>query len=112
MKNTVVIINSNGMGQADSGLSHKLVKTYLKLLDLGEQRPLAICLYAEGVKLAASASPVLEELEALVENGVRLVVCTTCLNHYQLMDDLKVGIAGGMKDIIEAQVEAEKVITL
>ncbi len=112
MQNTVVVINSNGMGQAPADLSHKLVKTYLNLLDLGEKRPLAICLYADGVKLATSGSPVLEELESLTENGVRLVVCTTCLNHFELMNDLKVGTAGGMKDIVDAQAEAEKVITL
>ena len=112
MNTSVIVINSNGMGQAEIGLSHKLVKTYLNMLDLGEQRPLAVCFYAEGVKLACGGSPVLEELESLAEHGVRLIVCSTCLNYFELMDDLKVGTAGGMKDIVEAQIEAEKVITL
>ena len=111
-KNTVVIINSNGMGQADTELTHKLVKSFLNMLDLGEKLPAAICLYADGVKLATSGSPVLEELQSLDEKGVNLLVCTTCLNHFNILDDLQVGTAGGMKEIVDAQGDAEKVITL
>ncbi len=110
--NTVVIINSNGMGQADTTLSHKLAKAFLNMLDLGEKLPSAICFYAEGVKLTVSTSPVLEELQSLADKGVALIVCTTCLNHYQLLDDLQVGSAGGMKEIVDAQWDASKVITL
>jgi len=110
--NTVIIINSNGMGQADTVLSHKLVKAYLNMLDLGEKLPTAICFYADGVKLAISGSPVLEELESLAEKGVKLLICTTCLNHFGVLDDLQVGLAGGMKEIVDFQWEAGKVITL
>ncbi len=43
---------------------------------------------------------------------VPLIVCQTCLNHFQLAGKLKVGLVGGMGDIIAAQAEAAKVITL
>jgi len=109
---TVIVINNNGMGVAEPALSHKLVSTFLNMLDLGDRLPAAICLYAEGVKLAVGGSPVLEELRSLTEKGVRLIVCTTCLNHFGLLDDLQVGTAGGMKDMVETQWEAQKVITL
>lgn len=112
MNNTVVVINSNGMGQADEALTHKLAASYLNMLDLGEKLPQAICFYADGVKLTVSGSPVLEELESLAGKGVPLIVCTTCLNHFGLLDELKVGTAGGMKDMVDAQVAAAKVITL
>ncbi len=113
MSNSVVIvINNNGMGVADKTLAHKLVSTFLNMLDLDDRLPAAICFYAEGVKLAVSGSPVLDELRSLAGKGVRIIVCTTCLNHYELFDDLQVGMAGGMKDIVEVQWEAGKVITL
>jgi sulfur relay (sulfurtransferase) complex TusBCD TusD component (DsrE family) len=51
-------------------------------------------------------------LQALEANGVPLVICQTCLNHFGLADKVKVGIVGGMTDIIEAQWRADKVITL
>lgn len=111
-KTDVIVINSNGMGHADAALSHKLAKTYLNMLDLDDRLPMSICFYAEGVKLAVKESPVLEELQSLSDKGVALIVCTTCLNHYDLMGALAVGRAGSMKDIVEAQDAATKVITL
>lgn len=110
--NTVILINSNGMGQSDTELTHKLIKSFLNMLDLGEKLPATICFYADGVKLTVSGSPVLEELQSLAEKNVSLLVCTTCLNHFGLLDDLQVGTAGGMKEIVDAQWAAEKVITL
>ena len=107
-----ILINHNGMGQADTALTQKLASTFLNLLDLDDKLPETICFYADGVKLAVKDSPVLEELRSLADKGVKLIVCTTCLNHFELLDDLAVGEAGGMKDIIEAQWAAEKVITL
>ena len=108
----VIVINNNGMGKTDPALSHKLVSTFLNMLDLDDRLPQAICLYAEGVKLAVSGSPVLEELRSLTAKGVALIVCSTCLNYFELMDDLQVGTAGGMKDIVAAQWSATKVITI
>lgn len=57
-------------------------------------------------------SPVLEQLHALEGKGVRLIICSTCLNYFGLQDKVKVGIVGGMADILEAQLRADKVITL
>lgn len=111
-QSTVIVVNNNGMGQADPVLAHKLIKAYLNMLDLDDRLPRAICFYAEGVKMAVVGSPVLEELESLAGKGVGLVVCTTCLNHYGVFDDLAVGTAGGMKDIVDEQDAASKVITL
>jgi sulfur relay (sulfurtransferase) complex TusBCD TusD component (DsrE family) len=55
---------------------------------------------------------VLDQLAVLEKKGVRLIVCSTCLNYFGLMDKVKTGIAGGMADILEAQLIAGKVITL
>ena len=110
--NVAIVINGNGMGRADTALSHKLVTTFLNMLDLDEKLPRAICLYAEGVKLTTLGSPVLEELQSLADKGVELLVCTTCLNFYDIFDELQVGSAVGMKEIVAAQWRADKVITL
>lgn len=109
---SVVLINRNGMGEADPELQIKLITTYLRLLDESDALPGAICFYAEGVFLVVEGSPVLESLRSLEEKGVHLVLCNTCLNYYDLADQVAVGIVGGMTDIIEAQRLAGKVITL
>ena len=74
--------------------------------------PAVICFYAEGVFLVVEGSPVLETLRSLEAKGVRLVICNTCLNFYELADKVQVGVVGGMTDMIEAQNLAAKVITL
>ena len=109
---TVILINRNGMGQATQELQLKLMTTYFCLLDEHDILPGAICFYTEGVYLAVEGSPVLEQLRSLETKGVRLILCSTCLNYYDLMDKVKVGIVGGMGDILEAQQRASKVITL
>lgn len=110
--NTIILITNNGMGQADNELQHKLITTYLKLLNENDYLPAAICFYTEGVKLAVDGSPVLDELVALETKGVRLILCGTCLDYFGLQGKFQVGIVGGMTDIIEAQWLAEKVITI
>ncbi len=112
MQSTVILVTRNGMGTAEQALAHKLAGTYFKLLLENGDLPAAICFYAEGINLVVAGSPILEPLAELESKGVRLIVCTTCLNYYNLMDQLKVGIPGGMGDILAAQAAAYKVITL
>ena len=109
---TVVMVPREGMGAADTQLQHKLFDTYLKLLIENETLPAAVCFYTEGVKLVVDGSPLLETLSEIEAKGVRLIICLTCLNHFGLSDQVKVGIVGGMGDIIEAQIRASNVITL
>jgi len=112
MKNTVIQITNNGMGKADEALQHKLVGKYLELIQLNEFLPNAICFYTDGVKLVVEGSPALKQLGELESKGVRLIVCSTCLESFNLADKVQLGIVGGMTDIIAAQPKAEKVITL
>lgn len=109
---TVLVFPNEGLGHAESALQQKLAQIYLKLLLEDKRLPGAICFYTEGVRLVVEGSPVLELLKALEDRGVYLVSCQTCLNYYGLMDKVKVGIVGGMHDILEIQQRAQKVITL
>jgi hypothetical protein len=109
---TVILVTRNGMGDAEPALQKKLIQTYLSLLDEHNILPAAICFYTEGVKLTVTDSPVLELLKSLEAKGVRLILCSTCLAFYHLADQVKVGIVGGMTDIIEVQARATKVISI
>ena len=112
MKNTVILITNNGIGKADKKLQQLLAGKYLELLAQNGSLPAAICFYTEGVRLVCEGSPVIAQLRELESQGVRLIVCSTCLNYFGLTEKLQVGIVGGIGDIIEAQTKAEKVITL
>ena len=112
LQNSVILIQNNGMGHADLPLQQTLMGKYLELLLASDDLPAAICFYTEGVKLVTEGSPVLIQLAALEAQSVRLIVCSTCLNYFGLAESVKVGIIGGMGDILTAQAQAEKVITL
>ena len=109
---TVLVFTRNGLGYGAPELQLKLAGTYLRLLLEAETVPSVVCFYTEGVNLVVSGSPMLEPLLALEARGVRLVVCSTCLAHYGLTDSVRVGIVGGMPDILEAQRQPEKVISV
>jgi selenium metabolism protein YedF len=107
-----ILVTRNGMGNGDPQLQTRLIKTYFTLLNESNTLPSVIAFYTDGVKLLVDGSPVLETLAALEDKGVRLVACGTCLDFHDLEGKLKVGLLGGMTDIIEAQWRAEKVITI
>lgn len=112
MNDTVILITRDGMGTADRELAHRLAASYLDLLELEDRLPRAICFYAEGIRLACEGSPVLEALTDLAAREVRLLVCGTCLAHYDLESRLAVGESSNMREIQALQWEAGKVITI
>jgi hypothetical protein len=109
---TVLLITRDGMGDAEPALQQKLITVYFKLLEENNVLPAVICFYANGVRLVVEGSPVIDTLKSLEAKGVYLVLCSTCLNYYNLTEQVQVGIVGGMTDILEAQRRASKVITL
>ena len=54
----------------------------------------------------------IDSLKSLEAKGVRLILCSTRLNYYNLTEQVQVGIVGGMTDFLEAQRRAGKVISL
>jgi intracellular sulfur oxidation DsrE/DsrF family protein len=111
-RDTIILITNNGMGKGPADLQLTLLGKYLELLKQQSDLPSAICFYTEGVRLVVEGSPVIEKLKALEEQGVRLIVCSTCLNYFGLVENVKIGIVGGMGDILAAQWQAGKVITI
>jgi len=112
-KAVVFIFNNNGFGQtAEQGLKEKLAKTFLTLTLQNGKLPKALCFYTDGVKLCCEGSPVLEELGALEAKGVHLILCQTCLDYFGLKEKVRVGIVGGMGDIITAMTQADSVVTI
>ena len=109
---TVILVTRDGMGHADTALQHTLAGKYFSLLGEHDMLPGAVCFYTEGVRLVCEGSPLLDALRALEAKGVPLIVCQTCLDYLGLAGRVRVGVVGGMGDIIDAQWRAQKVITL
>ncbi len=112
MKNTLIQITQNGMGTGSEELGLKLITNYFSLLNEEDNMPKFITFYNSGVKLLCKNSPALDVLKTLEQKGIQLIACKTCLNHFELMDMLKVGTMGTMIDIIGLQKVADKVVNL
>lgn len=111
-ENTILIFTRNGLGQAPEELQTKLALKYLSLINDANNLPAKILFYTDGVKLACQGSPVIDVLKELERKGVELILCSTCLEFYNLTKKVEVGIVGGMPDIIEALDQADQVISL
>jgi sulfur relay (sulfurtransferase) complex TusBCD TusD component (DsrE family) len=108
----IILFTRNGLGDAPAELQQKLVTRFLALLIESNQIPSKIVFYTEGVKLACDGSPVLELLGSLEAQGVELVLCQTCLDFFNLADQVKIGVVGGMGDILEVLQKAPKVLSV
>jgi sulfur relay (sulfurtransferase) complex TusBCD TusD component (DsrE family) len=111
-QNTVILFTRFGMGDAQAELQQTLVTKYFNLILDSGRLPAKMLFYTDGVKLACTGSPVLEQLRSFESKGVELVLCQTCLNYLKLTDHVQVGIVGGMGDILEALQQADKVISV
>lgn len=107
-----VMITHNTIGTGDLELGKKLMLNFLKTLpEMGESL-WRVIMVNEAVKLACHGTDTLAELKALEEQGVSLLVCGTCLEHFGLMADKGVGETTNMLDIVTSLQVADKVINM
>ncbi|BAK44515.1 sulfurtransferase-like selenium metabolism protein YedF [Eggerthella sp. YY7918] len=106
----VVVISSEFMGSGDDVLGRTLMKAFIFALTQQDELPAAVLLYNGGVTWACEGSEALDDLRALIDEGVEVLSCGTCLQHYGLTDQLAVGEATNMYVIVERQMAASVVV--
>lgn len=111
-KSTILLFTRNGMGEGPADLRQLLVEKYLTLTLASGDLPDRILFYTEGVYLTCEGSRVLPQLTELETRGTRLIICKTCTDTFGVTDKVKVGIIGGMPDILESIQQADKVVSL
>ncbi len=106
----LVLITTEHLGSGDDGLGARLMVTFLSTLPEMDKALWRIVLLNGGVKLAVEGTETLAHLQALEKAGVDVLVCGTCLNHYNLLDKKGVGATSNMLDIVTSLELAHKVI--
>jgi selenium metabolism protein YedF len=106
-----VLIITDRIGRSDDELGRILMKNFLYALARNPEKPAAVMLMNEGVRLACTGSDSLDDLALLAENGVPIKVCGTCLDFLGLTEALSVGVIGTMPDAVAALV-ADEVLTI
>ena len=107
-----VFVGRDVIGSGDRELGSSLMKMFFYTLSESDDLPTNILLMNDGVKLAVNNPDTIEHLQTLVNKGVELLVCGTCLNFYGLSEELKGGTVSNMYDILSRMQAATKVISL
>jgi selenium metabolism protein YedF len=108
---TLVVIARDKLGSGDDQLGALLMLNFLKTLkEMGSTLWRLVFLNA-GVKLTIDGADTLPAILELAESGVSVLVCGTCLNHFGLLEQKKVGETTNMLDIVTSMQVAEKVVS-
>jgi selenium metabolism protein YedF len=109
---TTIFINKDRIGHGSDELGSNLIKAFVATIkDLAVQ-PRTICFMNSGVKLTVKGAETLPYLKELETRGIELLVCGTCLNYFNLKEQLEVGKISNMYDISETMLKSSKVITI
>lgn len=108
--NTVVVISSDKMGEGDDELGAILLKGFIYALTQQDELPATMLFYNGGAKVTCQDSPSIEDLKSLEAQGVKILTCGTCLNHYGLTEQLQVGEVTNMYVIAETMMNAGLIV--
>jgi len=108
----MVILSSQQIGTGDAELGEKLMISFVKTLKEMGPDLWRLVLLNHGVKFSTKDSRILEDLKALKDAGVHILVCGACLTHLCLMDDKVIGETTNMLDTVTSMQLADKVINL
>jgi len=108
----LVMCATDRMGFGDDALGLKLMVNFVRTLKEMGPDLWRLIFVNNGVKLTIGGSPVLEDLRQYENGGLKILVCGTCLEHFDLLAQKQVGETTNMLDIITAMQLADKVISL
>jgi len=108
----MVMVSSDRLGTGDNNLGFKLMENYIKTLKEMGRELWRLILVNSGVRLAIKDSTVLNDLKNLKSNGCSILVCGTCLSHFDILDKKEVGEITNMLDIVTSMQLADTVINI
>jgi len=112
MKKIMVMCATDRIGFGDDALGMALMVNFLRTLKEMGTELWRLVFVNNGVKLAIDGSEVLEDLRQYEKDGLKIMVCGTCLNHFNLLERKQVGETTNMLDIVTAMQLADKVVTI
>lgn len=109
-KNLVVQVSSDAMGNGSDELGRNLMKAFIYALTQQDELPATILFYNGGAHLTCEGSAALDDLKSLASQGVEILTCGTCLNHFGIADTLAVGEVTNMYVICQKLEQASHIV--
>lgn len=108
-KTLLLIIGTDSLGK-DEDLGKKLIKGFFDTMKVYKQLPHTLFFLNAGVKLTTMNEETAAVLKELADLGVEIYSCGTCLKHYNLESELKVGNRGTTNQIVEGMQDFDKAV--
>lgn len=109
-RNIVVQFCSESMGEDASELGRALLKSFIFALTKQEPLPNTLLFYDAGTALTCEGSSVLEDLQAMEQEGVRVLTCRPSLNFNHLSEKLRVGQVVDMYTMARIMIDADHIM--
>ena len=107
----VISFKSDKMGAGDDDLGDILIQGCINTIEEMNPLPSTIVFYNSGIKMALEDSAVIETLQKLEKSGIKILVCGTCADYFNVKAQVKVGIVSNMYDILESLTAASHVVS-
>lgn len=108
-KGLLLIVASDVMGK-DEALGKVLMKAFFETMKVYKEAPHTIFFLNAGVKLTTTNAETVNILKEIEGMGVEIYSCGTCLKHYNLETELKVGHRGTTNHIVEGIKDFKKTV--
>ena len=108
-KTLMLIVGTDSLGK-DEDLGKKLMKGFFDTMKVYKQLPDMIFLLNAGVKQTTVNDETVGVIRDIEGMGVEIYSCGTCLKHYDLESQLKVGHRGTTNHIVEGLQDFDKVV--
>lgn len=107
-----ILVTTNSIGRGDMDLGRTLMKNFFHSLARSETKPSAVMFGNEGVRLVCEGSEVLDDLMLLEEYGVMIAACGTCLAELGITEDVRIGGAGTMDEMVAGLLADDEIVTI
>jgi selenium metabolism protein YedF len=98
--------NTDALDELGAVLMKAFIHTTVEL----ETVPDVMIFYNAGVKLTAEGSDFINDLKELEKKGVKMLVCGTCVNYFNLTGKIVAGVVSNMYDIAGTLSRAGRIV--
>ncbi|MBI4648642.1 MAG: sulfurtransferase-like selenium metabolism protein YedF [Bacteroidia bacterium] len=106
----VICFKNDKMGFCPDDLGTLLIKGCISTIGKCKPLPKIIIFYGNGVNLTVKGSPVVEQLKELEAAGIKLLICGTCANYFNITEKIGAGTISNMYEIMQTLTDVQKII--
>jgi selenium metabolism protein YedF len=108
-KDILIVVGSDVIGKEEA-LGKVLMKSLFETMKVTKELPHTIFFLNAGVKLTTTDVDMVDILKEFDNMGVEIFSCGTCLKHYNLESELKVGYRGSSYNVVEGMKDFKKTV--